>query len=185
MLTSLSDIKTYLGIHWNWQDARLTLLQTVCEAYVKKFVWNVLAQNYTERVKYSNTYHDGSFFLQNTPVNSISNIGGTAFSWVLWTDYVIEGKRVMVYELSKYFPTNNRFDSYTITYNAWYVSVPEDIKLAIYMLVWAEYSKDAWQWIKREKLWEREIEYDLWANPNILQVKQLLTPYYKHIISLP
>lgn len=179
MITTLSDIKIYLGISDTSQDARLTLLQESCEAFVKWMVGEVEQSTATERVKYRYTHQSGSFLLQRKPITAISKIQGNTLTLVNDVDWIATGNRVTIPRLSEYINQYNEFDSWTIEYTAGYTALlmPKDLKLAVYLLISWEYSKDAGQGVKKVKLWEREVEYDLWANPNLLQVKTLLNKY--------
>ena len=52
------------------------------------------------------------------------------------------------------------FNSFIITYTAWYDPIPTDIQNVMYVLVWQELNKKEWWLIKKYTLWPRTVELD-------------------------
>lgn len=137
MITSLTDIKTYLGITDASQDARLTLLQGSCESYVKNIIGEVEQSTATERVDYRHTKRSGSFFVSRMPVTAITKIDASTVSLTNGTDWISKKNQITIPDLWRYLASITDFDSWTIEYTAGYTSgnMPSDLKLAVYLLI--------------------------------------------------
>lgn len=155
-LTTLQELKTYLGITSTSEDDRLNAFIAQATAVINNFCVRRLEDaNYTE-------YYEGNnrreFALKQYPVNSITSIhldsdgyyghGDNAFSsddlLVLGTDYTYNSVTGIVYKLSGSWPAVRvAYDQATqvgqfehglgnikVIYNAGYTTIPDDLKYA-------------------------------------------------------
>lgn len=153
-MITLAELKTYLGISWTDQDDLLQIFVDSANDWVKSYLGkNIKADDY---VDIKNGDWQRYILLDNYPVNSI-----TSFEYNGWTldvaDWVELDKSR--YELDpdvgKIFLTfykHRWFQNYRISYNAWYTSIPSDLKLATLKIASRYFNNINSDGIQREKV---------------------------------
>ena len=140
MYSSLSQFKDYLwiGSSDTTKDSQLTLaLKSACELLNHLCGVDSFDQwEYEEQIDLRKVYTNSfwyNIFLKNKPVQSISKINGSNYSWVKWTDYMVANQRRIIF---KSLDTNSDFGFITVNYTAWYNrnnqwtdELPDDLKL--------------------------------------------------------
>ena len=179
-LVTLSEVKTYLGISGTDSDDKLNAIISGMEQVVINSIWEIEEDTRSEQLHICDFKYD-TIYLSNTNVTSIDTIGGTAYTGVLGTDYLIVWSNKVIFNDYKWTLDITRFNYVTVTYTAWYSTVPADIKLAMNMLVAQQFSMQDGQAIKQYKLWPRSVTY-AWpdteqANAEHSTVNEMLKKY--------
>jgi len=137
---TLSELNSYLGT--SGEDSLITTLWNYAEGVFDTLIgqdlvaWHVKQYfpcGYTE-----GNYEEGRvFWLNRTNIIDIVTINGTE-PGTKDTNYIIEWRRL---ELKNTLATPNTFPyRYTIVHNSWYDTIPDDVKLAISIIVGALYN---------------------------------------------
>lgn len=174
MYSSLSQFKAYLWIDSEdtSKDSQLTLaLNGACKLLnhlcgVDSFDQAEYEEQIDLRKVYTNTFWY-NIFLKNKPVQSISQINGSDYSWTKWTDYMVANQRRIIF---KSLDVNSNFGFITIKYTAWYNrnnewtdELPDDLKLMEMILAcWKlsdELKSELNIWVSSYKLWDEQIVY--------------------------
>lgn len=174
MYSSLSQFKTYLWIDSEdtSKDSQLTLaLNGACKLLnhlcgVDSFDQAEYEEQIDLRKVYTNSFWY-NIFLKNKPVQSISKINGSDYSWTKWTDYMVANQRRIIF---KSLDVNSDFGFITIKYTAWYNrnnewtdELPDDLKLMEMILAcWKlsdELKSELNIWVSSYKLWDEQIVY--------------------------
>lgn len=174
MYSSLSQFKDYLwiGSSDTTKDSQLTLaLKSACELLNHLCGVDSFDQwEYEEQIDLRKVYTNSfwyNIFLKNKPVQSISKINGSNYSWVKWTDYMVANQRRIIF---KSLDTNSDFGFITVNYTAWYNrnnqwtdELPDDLKLMEMILAcWKlsdEIKSELNIWVSSYKLWDEQIVY--------------------------
>ena len=162
MIITLSELKAYLWIIDTTQDTLLTILVNSANDFVENYIDRKIAQaNYTE---YFDWNAQRELLLSNYPVNSI-----TSFKINIWTleTPVYEDIEANTYKLSPKvwkiflnFYQKRWFQNYEVIYNAWYATIPWDLKLATLKIASWYYNKRTSDWIKSESVAWDSIWFD-------------------------
>lgn len=174
MYSSLSQFKAYLWIDSEdtSKDSQLTLaLNGACKLLnhlcgVDSFDQAEYEEQIDLRKVYTNSFWY-NIFLKNKPVQSISKINGSDYSWTKWTDYMVANQRRIIF---KSLDVNSNFGFITIKYTAWYNrnnewidELPDDLKLMEMILAcWKlsdELKSELNIWVSSYKLWDEQIVY--------------------------
>lgn len=174
MYSSLSQFKTYLWIDSEdtSKNSQLTLaLNGACGLLnhlcgVDSFDQAEYEEQIDLRKVYTNSFWY-NIFLKNKPVQSISQINGSDYSWTKWTDYMVANQRRIIF---KSLDVNSDFGFITIKYTAWYNrnnewtdELPDDLKLIEMILAcWKlsdELKSELNIWVSSYKLWDEQIVY--------------------------
>lgn len=174
MYSSLSQFKAYLWIDSEdtSKDSQLTLaLNGACKLLnhlcgVDSFDQAEYEEQIDLRKVYTNSFWY-NIFLKNKPVQSISQINGSDYSWTKWTDYMVANQRRIIF---KSLDVNSDFGFITIKYTAWYNrnnewtdELPDDLKLMEMILAcWKlsdELKSELNIWVSSYKLWDEQIVY--------------------------
>ncbi len=174
MYSSLSQFKAYLWIDSGdtSKDSQLTLaLNGACKLLnhlcgVDSFDQAEYEEQIDLRKVYTNSFWY-NIFLKNKPVQSISQINGSDYSWTKWTDYMVANQRRIIF---KSLDVNSDFGFITIKYTAWYNrnnewtdELPDDLKLMEMILAcWKlsdELKSELNIWVSSYKLWDEQIVY--------------------------
>ena len=137
---TLSELNSYLGT--SGEDTLITTLWNYAESVFDTLIGQVLEEwHVTQYFPYwysEGNYPEGRvFWLNSTRIIDIVTINGTD-PGTKDTDYIIEWRRL---ELKNTVTTANTFPfRYTIVYNAGYNPIPDDVKLAVSILVGALYN---------------------------------------------
>lgn len=174
MYSSLSQFKAYLWIDSadTTKDSQLTLaLNSACELLNHLCGVDSFDQwEYEEQIDLRKVYTNSfwyNIFLKNKPVQSISKINGSDYSWVRWTDYMVANQRRIIF---KSLDVNSDFGFITVNYTAWYNrnnewadELPDDLKLMEMILAcWKlsdELKSELNIWVSSYKLWDEQIVY--------------------------
>lgn len=142
MLTTLTNLKVYLGITDNSQDALLNLLLAGSSEQIEAYCCRKFeAANYTETTDGLGT---SSLFLKNYPVNTFTSLSintGTS-STPVWDvvdadSYQVETDLGEIRALSQF---SRGLKIYKAIYNGGYATVPMDLQLATCKLTAAYYN---------------------------------------------
>jgi len=174
MYSSLSQFKAYLWIDSGdtSKDSQLTLaLNSACKLLnhlcgVDSFDQAEYEEQIDLRKVYTNSFWY-NIFLKNKPVQSISQVNGSDYSWTKWTDYMVANQRRIIF---KSLDVNSDFGFITIKYTAWYNrnnewtdELPDDLKLMEMILAcWKlsdELKSELNIWVSSYKLWDEQIVY--------------------------
>lgn len=174
MYSSLSQFKAYLWIDSadTTKDSQLTLaLNSACDLLNHICGVDSFDQwGYEEQIDLRKVYTNSfwyNIFLKNKPVQSISKINGSDYSWTKWTDYMVANQRRIIF---KSLDVNSDFGFITINYTAWYNrsnqwvdELPDDLKLMEMILAcWKlsdELKSELNIWVSSYKLWDEQIVY--------------------------
>lgn len=174
MYSSLSQFKAYLWIDSEdtSKDSQLTLaLNGACKLLnhlcgVDSFDQAEYEEQIDLRKVYTNSFWY-NIFLKNKPVQNISQVNGSDYSWTKWTDYMVANQRRIIF---KSLDVNSDFGFITIKYTAWYNrnnewtdELPDDLKLMEMILAcWKlsdELKSELNIWVSSYKLWDEQIVY--------------------------
>jgi hypothetical protein len=167
---TLSELKDYLWITSSdtSKDSLLTDLLNSAYYTLNHLIWvDTLNQTQTtELIESRKIYTDWRYYriyLTNKPVHSIDKINDVTYSWVKWQDYMVIYDRKIMF---KSFALNSDFDTYSITYTAWYNrnnngtdELPDDIKLMQMMLVSGMRNTRGNEWIQSYHLGDESITF--------------------------
>jgi len=156
---SLADTKTYLWISWTSQDDRLNLIIPWVQAMIENVIWDISKWDKTERIRLCDITKFWEIFVCFDQITELKKIAWTTYTWSKWVDYMIEENKITINDISQYL-VNLDFNSFTVTYEAWYDPIPADIQNVMYQLVWQELNKKEWWLIKKYTLWPRTVELD-------------------------
>ena len=164
MIATLAEFKLYLWIVSDdtSKDTLLTLFLDWANQLVETYISRTIkAQDYEEIIDGNGQYF---LLLENTPVNSVSKISmniGTAESQV-WQEISKEdySTKFNVGKVSFFRPLARGFKNYKIEYNAWYTTIPSDLKLAVLKLASKYYKTKDSDWITSESVAGDSISYD-------------------------
>jgi len=177
MLTTLSDVKNYLGITVTTYDSLLTSLIGSVSAWIEGYLdRKIAAVDLTETV-------DGgkrSIALSNFPINSVASIQynqGTQHTPSMVTispdDYTILYDFGIIEHVG-IFPGGRR--NITVTYNSGFETIPADLELVAKTLVAKLFGQRKAQGKKMEIFGSARIE---WTNEITVEQKAVLDNYGK------
>ena len=178
-LTTLSKVKTYLGITGTDDDQLLESLIDASSSAIKKFCQSdIVAADYTE-------YHDGRggrcLILRGRPINSIASIYDDLDrqyppeTLIDADDYTFKSESgLVIYTGGKF---QDGIKNVKITYNAGYNTTPEDIDLGcrIQVASWYNRAKQRADGIGTENIGEYSARYA--AEGIDEKVRQLIVPF--------
>lgn len=175
MIITLSELKSYLGITDSSEDTVLQIFVDSANEYIKKYLWrNIAKDDYTE---YKWWDWQRIILLDNYPVNSIDK-----FEKNEWTIDNPDWQSVdawdyeLVPETGKLFLkfyTRRWFQNYKIVYNAWYDTIPSDLKLAWLKIAGNYYNSKSSDWIDRESVAGDSITYWKWESSEVFRILNL------------
>lgn len=168
-MITLTELKTYLWITTTSQDDLLNLLKDWAIKFIKTYIWREIeAIDYIE-------YKDWNWqteLLLNYPVNTLTSI--SLNTWTLnipvWevveaTNYKLSNEIWKVFFVSY---LSRWFWNYKVIYNAWYTTIPWDLKLACLKLASKYYNTRTSDWISWESVnwdsinfWTTDIPKDI------------------------
>lgn len=177
---SLAEAKTYLWITDTSQDSKLTLIIDWVQNIVVNYIWfDIASSSKTENISICDIWCYWKIFLNAKPITSLNKINWVSYTWVLWTNYMIDNNKIIINDISLYL-TNLNFSYFTIEYTAWFTIIPNDVKLVMLTLTAQEFNKKDWSIVKSYTLWPRTIDFDnsVWqAEWVINSIKATLTKY--------
>lgn len=132
-LITLQEAKTFLGIDDADSDASINQLIPQAEAlfYSLIKVDSLEAGSKDEIVSFDPRINALRF--KNFPVTAINSIDGVAYTGQEWDDYLVSKNEVKVF--SPDFLGKVKLNRIKVNYNYGYETIPEDLKLAILILV--------------------------------------------------
>lgn len=181
MLITLQELKDYLDITDNDSDDILTSSINQATSYIQNYTWRTLeARDYNEIRDWRG---ENMVVLKDYPVNSFTSYEHNTWtiSNPVWTSYDLDKYWVNKDEwvLRSYFRMDRWIQNNKLVYNAWYTTMPEDLKRACITLSTFYYS---WVWkteqgVKKEFVDGAWIEYDWsgWTTYN--ELKNILDKY--------
>lgn len=179
MLTTLSSVKSYLGITSITNDALINSLIASVSAFIVSYAGRQLeAATYTEILSGGKK----NLFLRNYPVNSVTSVrenigtqGTPSMSTVSVDDYTIFYEAGFL-EHRSYFSRGSR--NIEVVYNAGYSVIPKDLDFVAVQLVGKAFASRKSQGKKMEMLGSARIE---WANELTEEQKSILDNYVKPV----
>lgn len=185
MIITLSELKNYLWITDNSQDTILQILVDSVNQIIINILWDITLWEKTENIDICDlqrTCSGLSVLLSNINVQTIDKINWQTYSWNKDIDYFIRNpnNRKVVFKNLDGFGNNNDC-SVDITYTSWYVNIPNDIKLAWYIMAWWLFAQKNWQNVKSYKVWDVTVVFQddwqsLW-NMQYTQVNNIFAQY--------
>ena len=140
-LVSLADYKTYKSINSTTNDDRLALIISGVSQFVKSFCSRSFNE-YTVNNKVEFGHAGDSFYLLDEfplieLVSVKLNTGTASVVLTEGTDYFVDAKsdRIIAANGRRFGTSSLLFGSLEITYKAGYLTIPEDIQLAVFDLV--------------------------------------------------
>lgn len=166
----IDDVKTYLWITWNEQDAKINLLIPAIQSNLIGIIWDIEESEKTELISICDLDRDNSFVVDNWPVTSVDKINWVAYIWILNTDYQIRlWRKIYINDIWNYL-NSSVFNNFEITYTSWYENIPDDIKLLMYIMISAELNREAGKTVSSYKVWDTSVSFtDTEASPLIIQ----------------
>ena len=152
MIVSLADVKTYLDITDCESDTRLQAILDECEGFLLSYLGNIAKGTKTERVEKSMCKHNVLPFKIGN-VTKINTINGTDFTAkVEGVDYVLNSDGTAeVLNLLDYVLVGD-FSTFTISYEAGYDPIPEEIVGAVSEYVGAVFATENGRDVIKEQL---------------------------------
>lgn len=157
---SVSEINTVLGT--SWEDTLIGVLNNSAESILNSLIGTTWLNSWdiTEKINYPTFRND--FWMFPWRVLYVQWVNPTVVKSVDWVtltswDYEITWNKVFLKDtmnLQTDFPYKN-----TIIYTAWFTTIPNDIKQAIFLIVWALYNTKTSQNIDSFRQWELSINY--------------------------
>lgn len=138
---TLSDVKTYLGITDNSQDAKLQILIDSAEAITTRILGDLTLWAKTEQVTLCNfkLQCQGGYeiSLKNQNVTQLTGINSLSYTGMINEDYrILPPKKSVLWikDITTY--VGNVLDKYfDIEYISGYATIPSDIQLMQYLLI--------------------------------------------------
>ncbi len=175
-----TDINLYLWV--SWEDNLINLLNRTATSLINSYLWVDELKNTT----YTDEEHD--FYWNNWIPNNIyylKQINPTEITSINWKsawNYKLNGRRLEL----QYSPINTDtiFNKVKITYKAWFLEIPEDIKMVAYNLVWFMYNNRKWQGINSFTQGQLSVSYSNWEGTyeEIQYILAWLDKYKRNII---
>lgn len=160
--STLAQFKAYLWIDPSdtSKDTTLTLILDSANSKLNHLCWvdSFAKWEYTQLIEKRwiyEAYDRLEFYLKNKPVSQIKELNGIVYEWVKGDDYlVIYDRRICLKKVQL-----NTWDMLTIKYEAWYETIPDDLKL-MEMMLWSWIYQSEWfEWISSYKLWDESITF--------------------------
>lgn len=181
MLLELEELKSYLKITSNNQDALLNTAISQADSFIKDYTWrNLEAKDYTDIRDWR---WESSVILKDYPVNSFTSY--ECNYWTIsseeWTSYDIDRYWVNKEEwiLRSFFRMNKWIQNNKLIYNAWYQTIPADLTRVATRIATYFYS-GAWklkQWVKKESVDGASIEYDTTTDAIEAEIYSIMDKY--------
>lgn len=141
-LVTVAEYKAYIGIVGTTEDG---IIAAVIPK-VSQLVRSICRRSFTDyvdeyKVDISKGGLNNRILLAETPVLSIGSIefsddyGKTYTELVEFTDFVVDQEAGAVELISYPYQEYNRVNAFKISYNAGYLELPEDLKLAVFDLI--------------------------------------------------
>jgi hypothetical protein len=145
---STADINAYLWT--SWEDTLIATLNKSAEIIFNNLIWSdwLSSWDVTEKFSYPTIADNNWFFIGH--ILYLKNINPTVIKEVDWVavtswEYEITWQKVFLKNALSFqsaFPYKN-----SILYTAWFSTIPDDVKQAIYMIVGALYNTRTSQWL--------------------------------------
>lgn len=164
--STLAQFKAYLWIDSSdtSQDTVLTQVLNSANSKLNHICWvdDFTQWNRTQLIEKRWIYDTArwlEFYLKNKPVSAITKMNWETYSWTKWIDYLIIYDRRAIF---KQLPLNDWW-MLEVEYTAWYITIPDDLKL-LEMMLWCWELSDSlkaqyWVWISSYKLWDEQITF--------------------------
>lgn len=182
-LVSLANTKTFLQITDSAQDSVLNLVIPQVEDYVSK-----KCQRTFESTVYTNEEYDGTdnteLKLKNFPVITFTQLDRNRVTdntddWetIDADDYWVDTDTGIITKISD-FTTGTK--NYRATYTAGYASVPDDVQLAVMMIVSEFLNTRRAGGIKQESLGDHSVSFE-----SVIQTNKVIKEILSHYRDIP
>ena len=160
MLASLADLKTYLGVTDNSEDAVLTVFLNGADAYAKNRMGRDIEKGTDPIVEEMDGHGENVIQVRNWPIVSVASVEyNDLVSWKPYDPSAYFVKKSTGQIRFPYFGTLRGFGNIRVTYVGGYETVPKDISTAVVRIAASTYNRRNSDGIKREKIEGAEIEY--------------------------
>ena len=140
-LITTTEYKAYIGLSSTNQDTAIAAVIPKVSELVKAFCRRTFL-DYVDDTKIE-VFKGGetAFNLKESPLIAVSSVeysddyGLTYTPLVEFTDYVVDTETDQVNLIATYYQTIKKVNAFKVTYTAGYVTLPEDLKLAVMDLV--------------------------------------------------
>lgn len=156
-LITTEDAKLFLGIEESESDTAIAQLIPKAEALFNSLIkvdsFNIWSKN---EIAIFNQ-KTNSVRLKNFPVNNILSIDGVSYAWQERQDYIISKNEVKF--INPDFLDKIKCGRIKLSYTYWYETIPEDLKLAILILVSWLYNIKENYGTTSCKIWQESINF--------------------------
>lgn len=156
-LITTDEAKTFLGIDDSDSDNAIAQIIPKAEAlfYSLIKVDSLEVWSKEEIVFFDVRRHALRF--KNFPVTAINSIDGVAYTGEEWTDYLVSKNEVKIFDPD--FLSRVKLWKIKVSYNYGYATIPEDLKLAILILVSGFYNVKENYGTTSCKIWQEAISF--------------------------
>ena len=187
-----ADINTFLWT--SGEDTLINMLNWIATSQINNYLWvsDLNSATYTNE-EYDLYGNNSSFFNKYNLLNPVNpnyvyylkQINPTSVTHIntvaIW-NYKLNWRRLELENI----PANTEqvFNKVKITYIAWYTTIPEDIKMVVYNLVWFMYNSRKAQGINSFTQGQLSVSYANWQKSyeEIQYILSWLWKYKKNII---
>lgn len=172
-LATIDDIKLKL---WKetltpFEEQQVQFYLDSTEALIKTIVWGWELWTYNELIEYCELV-TRNFYVSNNNPTSINKINTVAYTWVLNTDYLIDGKKIVINDYKNTLD-NREFNLIDVEYTAGWDTpdIPKDLIYLHCCIVEWELAKQAGKEVASEKLGPRTVTFvDTPQNRSLLEM---------------
>lgn len=163
---SYITISDYLSFAWlttldSATSTRVSSLIDVTKEILDDVIGDLTYWLKTEDIRVCDITEEWVIQFSNLYIESINEVNGLSYTWVLNTDYQIQPPKdscVCFLNISTYL-SSLRFAYFPIDYISWCSTIPEDIKYLQYLMVEWELNKSWWKEVKSYSLWPRSVTF--------------------------
>lgn len=166
MLATLADLKTYLGVTDNSEDAVLTVFLNRAIAQAKNVIGRDIEKPGSDYVEELDGHGENVIHVRNYPIISVASVeyfGG--IDWIPFDPAFYSVKKKTGQIRFPYSQVPRGFGNIRVTYLGGYDPVPADLSEAVVRIAASVYNRRNSDGIKREKIEGAEIEYSSEAVP--------------------
>jgi len=180
MYTDLPTLKLFLWITGTAQDTILNLYLEQTKAILDNLVWPMASSNKTFYISFCEFYDWYTIRLLTRNITAIVSINWTAYTWVLWTDYLIlkpYASVLYIKDFNLYVTWSALLPKLPLVVTSGYTAGDSQYKLLGYiqclMVEWL-LSKENWFDVHSYKLWDRSFTFADKRKDDILALNSLI-----------
>jgi hypothetical protein len=140
-LLTTAEYKAYIGINSINQDAAINSIIPKVSQYVKTYCRRTFVDHVSDPL--TKVFKSGAldFVLEESPLIAVISVEfsddyGYSYSGLNeFTDYVVDHEKNTVELINAYYQEINKVNAFKITYTGGFITIPEDLKIAIFDLV--------------------------------------------------